>query len=54
MKTLVNSAALAVAMGLGAAGAMAQDVTLEFQHFVSPASANPTYFMQPWVDAVEA
>ncbi|MBU1836786.1 MAG: C4-dicarboxylate ABC transporter, partial [Alphaproteobacteria bacterium] len=32
----------------------AQEVTLRFQHFVSPASANPTYFMQPWVDAVEA
>ncbi len=32
----------------------AQEVTLRFQHFVSPASANPTYFMQPWVDAIEA
>ena len=33
--------------------AFAQEVTLRFQHFVSPASANPTYFMQPWIDAVE-
>ncbi|SFJ75207.1 TRAP transporter substrate-binding protein [Jannaschia pohangensis] len=32
----------------------AQEVTLRFQHFVSPASANPTYFMQPWADAIEA
>ena len=36
--------------------AMAQDaqpeVTLRFQHFVSPLSANPTYFMQPWADAI--
>lgn len=29
------------------------EVTLRFQHFVSPASANPTHFMQPWADAVE-
>jgi TRAP-type C4-dicarboxylate transport system substrate-binding protein len=28
------------------------EVTLRFQHFVSPASANPTYFMQPWADAI--
>lgn len=33
--------------------AFAQEVTLRFQHFVSPASANPTYFMQPWINAVE-
>lgn len=52
MKTLVKSAALAAVIGLGASGAMAQDVTLKFQHFVSPASANPTYFMQPWADAI--
>ena len=30
------------------------EVTLRFQHFVSPASANPTHFMQPWADAIEA
>lgn len=53
MKTLVQSAALAAVIGLGATGAMAQEVTLKFQHFVSPASANPTYFMQPWADAIE-
>lgn len=29
------------------------EVTLRFQHFVSPLSANPTYFMQPWADAIE-
>ena len=34
--------------------AAAQEVTLRFQHFVNPASANPTYFMQPWADAIEA
>ncbi|WP_299653061.1 TRAP transporter substrate-binding protein [uncultured Jannaschia sp.] len=37
-----------------AAPAAAQEVTLRFQHFVNPASANPTYFMQPWADAIEA
>lgn len=34
--------------------ALAQDVTLRFQHFVSPLSANPTYFMKPWADKIEA
>ncbi len=30
------------------------EVTLRFQHFVSPLSANPTHFMQPWADAIMA
>ena len=47
------SAALAATFALSAAPIAAQDVTLRFQHFVSPASANPTYFMQPWADAIE-
>lgn len=33
--------------------AAAQEVTLRFQHFVSPASASPTHFMQPWADKIE-
>lgn len=37
---------------LASAPLSAQEVTLRFQHFVSPASANPTYFMQPWADAI--
>ncbi|MEL6952992.1 MAG: TRAP transporter substrate-binding protein [Pseudomonadota bacterium] len=36
-----------------AAPLAAQEVTLRFQHFVSPLSANPTGFMQPWADAIE-
>jgi TRAP-type C4-dicarboxylate transport system substrate-binding protein len=36
------------------AQAVEPEVVLRFQHFVSPASANPTYFMQPWADAVMA
>ncbi|MEY1557440.1 TRAP transporter substrate-binding protein [Yoonia sp. R2331] len=47
------SAVLAATLALSAAPLAAQEVTLRFQHFVSPASANPTYFMQPWADAIE-
>ncbi|WP_179380861.1 TRAP transporter substrate-binding protein [Jannaschia marina] len=36
-----------------AAPAAAQEVTLRFQHFVNPNSANPKYFMQPWAEAIE-
>lgn len=50
---LTKYAALAATLCLSATSAMAQDITLRFQHFVSPASANPTYFMQPWADAIE-
>ena len=46
-------AALAAVLTLSATPLLAQEVTLRFQHFVSPASANPTYFMQPWADAIE-
>ncbi len=45
-------AAFAATLALSTS-ASAQEVTLRFQHFVSPASANPTYFMQPWADAIE-
>ena len=50
---IFKSAALAATLGLSATTLTAQEVTLRFQHFVSPASANPTYFMQPWADAIE-
>ncbi|RDC73981.1 C4-dicarboxylate ABC transporter [Rhodovulum sp. 12E13] len=43
----------AVLASIAALPVAAQEVTLRFQHFVSPKSANPTYFMQPWADAVE-
>lgn len=51
---ILKSAAFAATLSLSASTAYAQEVTLRFQHFVSPASANPTYFMQPWADAIEA
>lgn len=36
-----------------ATGAAAQEVTLRFQHFVSPNSANPAHFIEPWAEKVE-
>ncbi|PRY75270.1 TRAP-type C4-dicarboxylate transport system substrate-binding protein [Yoonia maritima] len=50
---LIKHAAFAAAFTLSATSSIAQEVTLRFQHFVSPTSANPTYFMQPWADAIE-
>lgn len=50
---LFKHAAIAAAFTLSAGSVMAQEVTLRFQHFVNPASANPKYFMQPWADAIE-
>lgn len=54
MNSLLKSAVLATALGLTATTAFAQEVTLRFQHFVSPKSANPKHFMQPWADKIEA
>ena len=52
--TLMRSAALAALLGLSATPVLAQDVTLRFQHFVSPNSANPKHFIEPWARKVEA
>jgi TRAP-type C4-dicarboxylate transport system substrate-binding protein len=49
-----KSAALAALLGLTATASLAQDVTLRFQHFVSPNSANPKYFIEPWAQKVQA
>lgn len=54
MNSLLKTAALTATLATTASVALAQDVTLRFQHFVSPLSANPTHFMQPWADKVEA
>jgi TRAP-type C4-dicarboxylate transport system substrate-binding protein len=37
-----------------AAQAQEPEVTLRFQHFVSPNSANPKHFIEPWAKKVEA
>ncbi len=53
MKFTLKSAFLgAVALGLGATGALAQEVTLRFQHFISPKSSMSTDFFQPWADKI--
>ncbi|WP_299787352.1 TRAP transporter substrate-binding protein [uncultured Marivita sp.] len=49
-----KTAALTAMLGLTATTGIAQEVTLRFQHFVSPNSANPKYFLDPWVEKVEA
>ncbi|MGR3501785.1 TRAP transporter substrate-binding protein [Pseudaestuariivita sp.] len=51
---LVTSACLAAALALAVLPVAAQEVTLRFQHFVSPNSANPKHFIAPWADSVEA
>ena len=51
MKHLFTLAALA---SFSAGASWAADVTLRFQHFVSPNSANPKYFIEPWAEKVEA
>ncbi|MDV7144116.1 TRAP transporter substrate-binding protein [Tropicimonas sp. TH_r6] len=54
MPITLRSLALAATVATSAGLASAQEVTLRFQHFVSPKSANPTYFMAPWAEAIEA
>ncbi|WP_425040293.1 TRAP transporter substrate-binding protein [Primorskyibacter sp. S187A] len=49
--TLFKSATLVAA--LLTTPAMAEPITLNFQHFVSPNSANPKHFIEPWAKAVE-
>ena len=52
--TFLKTAALTAMLGITATTGFAQDVTLRFQHFVSPNSANPKYFLDPWVEKVES
>ncbi|MCY3996952.1 MAG: TRAP transporter substrate-binding protein [Rhodobacter sp.] len=42
------------ALALTGTPAIAQDVTLRFQHFISPNGAVPAGFMKPWADKVMA
>ncbi|MBV2358961.1 TRAP transporter substrate-binding protein [Thalassococcus sp. CAU 1522] len=50
----IRSTALAALLAVAGTAVAAQDVTLRFQHFVSPNSANPKYFIEPWAKKVEA
>ncbi|QDY69913.1 TRAP transporter substrate-binding protein [Qingshengfaniella alkalisoli] len=51
---LMKTAVLAVFTLTAATPAFGQEVTLRFQHFVSPNTANPKYFIEPWAEKVEA
>ena len=54
LKTIVASAvAFTASLATFSVIAQAQEVTLRFQHFVSPQSANPKYFIEPWARKVE-
>ncbi|MEM8978958.1 MAG: TRAP transporter substrate-binding protein [Pseudomonadota bacterium] len=53
-KSLLVGTALALTASVAGTAVVAQEVTLRFQHFVSPKSANPKHFMQPWADKIEA
>ena len=50
-KTLLAGAA---AVAISASAVFAQEVTLRFQHFISPKGAVPAHFMAPWVEKVMA
>ena len=52
--TLKSALAGAIALGLSASFATAQEVTLRFQHFISPKGSVPAYFMAPWAEKVMA
>ncbi len=51
--TLKAALAGALALGLAAGAATAQEVTLRFQHFISPKGSVPKFFMKPWAEKVE-
>ena len=44
----------ALALAIGSSVSFAQDVTLRFQHFISPKGSVPARFMVPWADKVMA
>ncbi len=58
VKTLAAAAIAAVGLSTGtlstAGQALAQEVTLRFQHFISPKGSVPARFMAPWADKVMA
>jgi TRAP-type C4-dicarboxylate transport system substrate-binding protein len=53
MKFTLKSAMIGVmALGISAGAAMSQEVTLRFQHFISPKGSVPKFFMLPWADKI--
>ena len=53
MKGLLKTVAGALLAAGLATGAMAQEITLRFQHFISPRGAVPMNFMVPWIEKVQ-
>lgn len=52
MNVFKLAAASALALGISGATAIAQEVTLRFQHFLPPHSSVPALFMAPWAEKV--
>jgi len=50
----MTAAIATLAAALTGPAAAEPELTLRFQHFVSPASGSPEYFMEPWIEKVEA
>lgn len=43
----------AIAFGMTSGAAVSQEVTLRFQHFISPKGSVPKHFMIPWAEKIE-
>jgi TRAP-type C4-dicarboxylate transport system substrate-binding protein len=52
--TLAAVVAGALGLGMTTTAAFSAEVTLRFQHFISPKGSVPRLFMQPWADKIEA
>ena len=51
---IIRSIVIVLGLALAAStGVWAEEVTLRFQHFVSPKSSAPALFMTPWAEKVE-
>jgi TRAP-type C4-dicarboxylate transport system substrate-binding protein len=53
-RTLMGAAAAAIAVGMGATSAMAQEVTLRLHQFLPPQANVPVQVLDVWADKVEA
>ncbi len=53
-RTIMGAAAAAVAVGMSATGALAQDVTLRMHQFLPPQANVPKQVLDVWADKVQA
>ena len=51
-RTLMGAAAAAIAVGMGATSAMAQEVTLRLHQFLPPQANVPVQVLDVWADKV--